>query len=198
MQLAEQNGLIFEVGNFVLRSAIEMASDWHATRNEIKIAVNISSVQLKNADFINQLEHLLELYQFPANLLEIELTESCLISDEYLAKQTLKRLRDIGVTLSLDDFGTGCSSFSYLKNYPFTSLKIDKSFVQNVTDNNSDKEIIHSIVQIAKKLDLEVTIEGVENLDQERFVLNEGCDFAQGYLYGKPMTGEEFKLCITP
>jgi len=196
IQLAEQNGLIFEVGNFVLRSAIENACEWRGVNDNFKVAVNVSSVQLKNVDFIEHIEHLLETYQFPANKLEIELTESCLISDEYLAKKTLHGLNQLGVTLSLDDFGTGCASFSYLKNYPFNSLKIDKSFVQNLIRNPNDKEIVRSIVQIAKKLDLLVTIEGVENLDQERFVLSEGCDFAQGYLYGKPMTGEEFKQCI--
>lgn len=197
IQLAEQNGLIFEVGNFVLRSAIENASEWQSITNDFKVAVNISAIQLKNVDFIDHVEQLLETYQFPANRLEIELTESCLISDEYLAKKTLYGLNKLGVTLSLDDFGTGCASFSYLKNYPFDSLKIDKSFVQNLAKNSSDKEIVRSIVQIAKKLDLDVTIEGIESLDQERFVLNEGCDFAQGYLYGKPMTGEEFKQCIS-
>ncbi|MFC1235474.1 putative bifunctional diguanylate cyclase/phosphodiesterase [Vibrio sp. F74] len=196
IQLAEQNGLIFEVGNFVLRSAIESASEWLTSGNDFKIAVNVSAVQLKNVDFADHVQHLLETYQFPANKLEIELTESSLISDEYLAKKTLYALSKLGVTLSLDDFGTGCASFSYLKNYPFNSLKIDKSFVQNLTRNPNDKEIVRSIVQIAKKLNLEVTIEGIENLDQERFVLNEGCDFAQGYLYGKAMTSDEFKQCI--
>lgn len=196
IQLAEQNGLIFEVGNFVLRSAIESASEWITSGNDFKIAVNISAVQLKNVDFADHVQHLLETYQFPANKLELELTESSLISDEYLAKKTLYSLSRLGITLSLDDFGTGCASFSYLKNYPFNSLKIDKSFVRNLTQNPNDKEIVRSIVQIAKKLNLKVTIEGIENLDQERFVLNEGCDFAQGYLYGKAMTGDEFKQCI--
>lgn len=196
IQLAEQNGLIFEVGNFALRSAIESASEWMTYRDDVKVAVNVSAIQLKNIDFAKHVAHLLEVYDLPAKKLELEITESCLISDEYLAKKTLHQLSQLGVTLSLDDFGTGCSSFSYLKNYPFNSLKIDKSFVQNLTRNSNDKEIVRSIVQIAKKLNLAVTIEGIENLDQERFVLNEGCDYAQGYLYGKAMTGDEFKQCI--
>ncbi|MDB1126299.1 putative bifunctional diguanylate cyclase/phosphodiesterase [Vibrio algarum] len=196
IQLAEQNGLIFEVGNFVLRSAIESASDWIKYNDNFKIAVNVSAIQLKNVDFAKHVAHLLKIYELPANKLELEITESSLISDEYLARKTLHQLSKLGVTLSLDDFGTGCASFSYLKNYPFNSLKIDKSFVQNLTRNSNDKEIVRSIVQIAKKLNLDVTIEGIENLDQERFVLNEGCDYAQGYLYGKAMTGDEFKQCI--
>jgi len=196
IQMAEQNGLIFEVGNFVLRSAIEHASDWKSELHDFKIAVNVSSIQLKNQAFIEHLEHLLDTYHFPAECLEIEITESCLISNEHLAKQTLMKLHELGVTLSLDDFGTGYASFSYLKSYPFNCIKIDKSFIQNINSNQDDKEIVHSIVQIAKRLELDVTIEGIENLDQERFVMNEGCDYAQGYLYGKPMTGKEFETCI--
>ncbi|WP_413283320.1 putative bifunctional diguanylate cyclase/phosphodiesterase [Vibrio sp. MA40-2] len=191
IQLAEQNGLIFEVGNFALRHAIENVSEWTLS-NDFKIAVNVSAMQLQNIDFISYVENLLQTYHFPASKLELELTESCLISNEYLARKILSGLSQLGVTLSLDDFGTGCASFSYLKNYPFNSLKIDKSFVQNLTQNSNDQEIIHSIVQIAKKLKLDVTIEGVENIEQEHFVKNEGCDFAQGYLYGKPMTDSEF------
>ncbi len=196
IQMAEQNGLIFEVGNFVLRSAIEYASVWTNKLESFKIAVNVSSVQLKNQNFFTQLEDLLETYHFPPQCLEIEVTESCLISNEYLAKQTLTRIHELGVTLSLDDFGTGCASFSYLKTYPFKCIKIDKSFIKNINENQDDKEIVHSIVQIAKRLELDVTIEGIEDIDQEQFVMNEGCDYAQGFLYGKPMTGEEFSHCI--
>ncbi|MDV7103529.1 bifunctional diguanylate cyclase/phosphodiesterase [Vibrio sp. TH_r3] len=191
IQLAEQNGLIFEVGNFALRNAIENVSEW-ALADDFKIAVNVSAMQLQNIDFVSYVENLLQTYDFPASKLELELTESCLISNEYLARKILNKLSHLGITLSLDDFGTGYASFSYLKNYPFNSLKIDKSFVQNLTQNSSDQEIVHSIVQIAKKLELDVTIEGVEDIDQERFLLNEGCDFAQGYLYGKPMTDSDF------
>lgn len=196
IQMAEQNGLIFEVGNFVLRSAIEHASQWASQLKNFKIAVNVSSIQLKNQHFFDHLQHLLQSYHFPPSCLEIEITESCLISNEHLAKQTLTKLHQLGVTLSLDDFGTGYASFSYLKSYPFNCIKIDKSFIQNINNNQDDKEIVHSIVQIAKRLDLNVTIEGIEDLDQERFVINEGCDYAQGYLYGKPMTGKEFENCI--
>lgn len=197
IQLAEQNGLIFEVGNFVLRSAIESALDWVAVDNDFKVAVNVSPVQLNSADFLGQVEHLLHTYQLSPQHLEIELTESCLISDQYNARRTLQQLHQLGVTLSLDDFGTGCASFSHLKNYPFNSLKIDKSFIQNLSKSTSDKAIVRSIVQIAKKLDLSVTIEGIEDIDQEQFVLDEGCDIAQGYFYGKPMSSKEFTDYIT-
>lgn len=196
IQMAEQNGLIFEVGNFVLRTAIEHATQWAPKLENFKIAVNVSPVQLKNQLFFEHLEHLLDTYHLPAHCLEIEITESALISNEYLAKKTLTKLHNLGVTLSLDDFGTGYASFSYLKSYPFNCIKIDKSFIQNIASNQDDREIVHSIVQIAKRLELDVTIEGIEDINQERFVINEGCDYAQGYLYGKPMTGKEFENFI--
>ncbi|WED24391.1 EAL domain-containing protein [Vibrio sp. JC009] len=192
IQMAEQNGLIFEVGNFVLRSAIEQASEWYLSIKDFKVAVNVSAVQLQNKEFVEQLEHLLETYKLPASYIELEITESALISNELLAQQTLQELKSLGVTLSLDDFGTGYASFSYLKKYPFTNIKIDKSFIQNIANKEEDKEIMHSIIQVAKKMDLLVTVEGIETVDQELFVVNEGCDFAQGYLYGKPMDTQEF------
>lgn len=192
IQMAEQNGLIFEVGSFVLRAAIEQASEWYEHTHDFKIAVNVSAVQLKNKNFIEQVQHLLSTYQLPTSCLEIEITENCLIYNEILANQTLIQLRNLGVTLSLDDFGTGCASFSYLKKYPFSIIKIDKSFTQNIAHEENDKEIMRSMIKVAKKMNLEVMVEGIEDLDQEMFVIAEGCDYAQGYLYGKPMDCQQF------
>ena len=121
------------------------------------------------------------------------MTESGLIADEVVAKNTLESLHDIGVTLSLDDFGTGYASFSYLKKFPFDTIKIDKSFIDQMLNSREDSEIVRSIVQIAKKLDLKVTIEGIESEVQEQFIINEGCDVGQGYLYGRPMPSQEFE-----
>jgi EAL domain-containing protein (putative c-di-GMP-specific phosphodiesterase class I) len=99
----------------------------------------------------------------------------------------------LGVTLSLDDFGTGFASFSYLKKYPFDTIKIDKSFVQQMEKSDNDRAIIRSIIHIAKKLDLQVVVEGVESTNQEKFLIEEGCDIVQGFLYGKPMPCNEFE-----
>ncbi|MDG3085452.1 EAL domain-containing protein [Vibrio hannami] len=192
IQMAEQNGLIFEVGSFVLRASIEQASEWYNHTKDFKIAVNVSAVQLQNKDFIEQVKHLLNTYQLPSSCLEIEITENSLIHNEILANQTLHQLRDLGVTLSLDDFGTGYASFSYLKKYPFSIIKIDKSFTQNITHEDNDKEIMRSMIRVAKKMNIEVMVEGIEDLDQELFVVSEGCDYAQGYLYGKPMDCQQF------
>ncbi|WP_210443012.1 bifunctional diguanylate cyclase/phosphodiesterase [Vibrio crassostreae] len=193
IHMAEQNGLIFEVGSFVLRNAIEKAKEWSEYVDDFKMAVNVSAIQLKNVHFAEQVVHLLETYHLEPRCLELEVTESGLIADEVVAKNTLESLHDIGVTLSLDDFGTGYASFSYLKKFPFDTIKIDKSFVDQMLNSHEDSEIVRSIVQIAKKLDLKVTIEGIESEFQEQFIINEGCDVGQGYLYGRPMPSQEFE-----
>lgn len=193
IRMAEQNGLIFEVGLFVLRKAISKAKQWSELVSNFKVAVNVSPIQLQNVNFAEQVSHLLETFHLPARLLELEITESALIANELVALTTLNKLHQLGVTLSLDDFGTGFASFSYLKKYPFDAIKIDKSFVQQLENSDNDRAIISSIIQIAKKLDLQVVAEGVESASQERFLVQEGCDLLQGFLYGKPLPANEFE-----
>ncbi|HDM8053545.1 EAL domain-containing protein [Vibrio harveyi] len=196
IHMAEQNGLIFEVGSFVLRTAIDKAKQWSELVDNFKIAVNVSPIQLQNVNFAEQIEHLLETFHLPAHFLELEVTESALIADEVVARNTLNKLHKLGVTLSLDDFGTGYASFSYLKKYPFDAIKIDKSFVQQMEKSDDDRAIICSIIHIAKKLDLQVVIEGIESSQQEQFLIGEGCDIGQGFLYGKPMPCNEFEQSL--
>lgn len=193
IHLAEQNGLIFEVGSFVLRSAIQKAAEWSNHVTDFKISVNVSAVQLQSPQFVDQVQDLLAAYQLPAHYLELEVTESGLIANEVVARNTLVGLSKLGITLSLDDFGTGYASFNYLKKFPFDAIKIDKSFIHQLSHSNEDKEIVRSIISIAKRLSLEVTVEGVENEEQESFILAEECDIGQGYLYGKPMPYDEFE-----
>lgn len=193
IHLAEQNGLIFEVGSFVLRSAIQKASEWLNYVDNFKVSINISAVQLQSPQLVNQLKDLLASYQLPASYIELEVTESGLIADEIVARNTLIALSNLGITLSLDDFGTGYASFNYLKKFPFDAIKIDKSFVQQLDHSEQDKEIVRSIITIAKKLDLQVTVEGIETAQHESFIVDEECDYGQGYLYGKPMPCDEFE-----
>ncbi|MGD8116604.1 sensor domain-containing phosphodiesterase [Vibrio sp. TRT 29B02] len=193
IHLAEQNGLIFEVGSFVLRSAIQKAAEWSAKVDNFRVSVNVSAVQLQSPQFVNQIEDLLTAYELPARYLELEITESGLIADEVVARNTLQSLNKLGVTLSLDDFGTGYASFNYLKKFPFDAIKIDKSFVHQLDESEQDKEIMRSIISIAQKLSLQVTVEGIENEQHEAFIITEGCDIGQGYLYGKPMPYDEFE-----
>jgi c-di-GMP phosphodiesterase len=194
IHLAEKNGLIFEVGSFVLKTAIKKASQWLKHVKDFKMAVNISALQLKDVRFVEQVKQLLAQYELPPHYLEIEVTESGLITDEKVASDILKVLHELGITLSLDDFGTGYASFNYLKKFPFDCIKIDKSFIHPLEYSEDDKEIVRSIIQVAKKLKLQVIIEGVETKAQEAFVINEGCDFGQGFLYGHPMPADDFEI----
>lgn len=196
IHMAEQNGLIFEVGSFVLRAAISKAKQWSERVDDFRMAVNISPVQLQNVNFADQVQHLLDTYHLPAHFLELEVTESAIIADEVVACNTLNKLHKLGVTLSLDDFGTGYASFSYLKKFPFDSIKIDKSFVQQMDKSLDDRAIVRSIIHVAKKLDLLVVIEGIESVQQEQFLIREGCDIGQGFLYGKPMPGIDFEQSL--
>ncbi|WP_194437661.1 bifunctional diguanylate cyclase/phosphodiesterase [Vibrio fluminensis] len=196
IKIAEKNGLIFEVGNFVLRSAIAKASEWSQKIRDFKIAVNISAVQLRDKHFAEQIEDLLTAYQLPPEYLELEVTESTLIADEQVAQKTLLALHQLGVTLSLDDFGTGYSSFDYLKKYPFDAIKVDKSFIKQIDSSEHDKTIVQSIIKIAKKLELAITVEGIETSEHEAFIINEGCEFGQGFFYGRPMPCDEFEVCL--
>ncbi|MGX9416561.1 putative bifunctional diguanylate cyclase/phosphodiesterase [Vibrio sp. WJH972] len=193
IHMAEKNGLIFEVGSFVLRTAIEKASQWVGHINDFKMAVNISAKQLKDVRFVEQVKQLLKDYKLPPHFLEIEVTESSLITDEHIASDTLKVLHKLGVTISLDDFGTGYASFNYLKKFPFDCIKIDKSFIHPLEHSEDDREIVRSIIQIAKILKLKVIIEGVETKEQEAFLMGEGCDYNQGFLYGHPMPADDFE-----
>lgn len=194
INLAEKNGLIFEIGQYVLDAAIQKAAQWVTQIKEFKLAVNISAVQLANPRFAEQVKQSLQRYQLPAANLELEVTESSFIVDEQIARQSLEDLHQLGVTLSLDDFGTGFSSFDYLKKYPFDAIKIDKSFIFHLDNNEEDKEIVRSIVSVAKKLNLQVTVEGVETQQHEQFIVDEGCHYGQGYFYARPMPIEEFEI----
>ncbi|MUI52901.1 sensor domain-containing phosphodiesterase [Aliivibrio fischeri] len=193
IQLAERNGLIYELGNFALRNAIQQASEWILHSPNFVMAVNISAVQLKDPHFVTHIKQLLSLYQLPSKNLELEVTESGLISDEPLAIATLSQLNNMGISIALDDFGTGYASFQYLKKYPFSSLKIDKSFIANIEQNEDDQNIVCAMINIAKKLQLRVVVEGVENQNQEAFVVKEGIDLIQGYLYSKPISATDFE-----
>lgn len=193
IQLAERNGLIYELGNFALRNAIQQTSEWIIHSPNLITAVNISAVQLKDPHFVQHVQQLLELYQLPPKNLELEVTESGLIADEDLAIKTLNKLHDMGISIALDDFGTGYASFQYLKKYPFDTLKIDKSFIENVEHCTDDQNIVCAMINIAKKLKLKVVVEGVENHNQERFVTLEGVDSIQGYLYSKPISADKFE-----
>lgn len=193
IHLAEQNGQILALGYFVLRTAMKQAAQWrNSFGNDFFIAVNISPVQLRDDNLVSRIEHLLAYYKLPGSALELEITEGVLLQDEQKVTQSLAGLKKLGVSISLDDFGTGYSSLSYLQKYSFDTLKIDRSFIMNLMACDQDKELARAIIAMAKKLNLHVVAEGVETPEQHQFIVDEGCDFGQGYLYGKPVPATVF------
>lgn len=158
-----------------------------AGQSTLRIAVNISALQLKQEDFLDTLLKLLSTYQVAAGDIELELTESVLMEDVESHIQLLGQLRQHGFTLAVDDFGTGYSSLAYLRRFPISRLKIDKSFVQEITSAEDDAAVIAaSTIALGRSMNLEVVAEGIETAKQAEFLLSMGCYFGQGYYYSPP------------
>jgi EAL domain-containing protein (putative c-di-GMP-specific phosphodiesterase class I)/GGDEF domain-containing protein/CHASE1-domain containing sensor protein len=181
--LAEETGLIVPLGEWVLRRACDDATSWPA---DTKVAVNLSPVQFKQADLFDVIQSALRNSGLPPTRLEIELTESVLLERVVENHAFMQKLKRIGISLALDDFGTGYSSLSCLTAFPFDKIKIDKSFIGNLTNDHKSSAIISSIVTLARGLDMSVTAEGVETRQQFEKLRTLGVNFAQGYLLGRP------------
>lgn len=181
--IAEDVGAIIPIGEWVLREACAAAMQWP---KEVSVAVNVSAVQFQLPNLAAIVEDALTQSGLAATRLELEVTESVMLRDRDSALATLHRLKALGVRIVMDDFGTGYSSLSNLQAFPFDKIKIDRSFVSHVTDDESARSIIRAIVGLGRSLDLPVVAEGVETEEQRRMVLEEGCPQAQGFLFGSP------------
>jgi diguanylate cyclase (GGDEF)-like protein len=192
--VAEETGLIVELGEFVFREALSFSQ---SMREEglppIRVAVNLSSVQMLDPQLLERIEHCIKVTGANPAFLEVEVTESVLLDGSEQALATLNRMKELGITLALDDFGTGYSSLSYLHIYPFDILKIDQSFVQALSGVSHGRNLATAIIAMGQSLGLELVAEGVEDLDQAKFLLARGCHKAQGYLYGYPMSPDDFR-----
>ncbi len=190
--LAEQSGSIITIGEWVLDQACRQLREWHQLGfSDLRMAVNLSAVQLHHAELPAIISGLLDRYGLPAQSLELEVTETGLIEDIAAATRNLHSLRRSGALIALDDFGTGYSSLSYLKNLPLDKIKIDKSFVRDMGVDEGDASIVRAIIQLGKSLDMLVIAEGVETAEQERYLIDEGCNEGQGYHYSKPLPAAE-------
>ena len=189
--LAEANGMILPIGDWVLREACRQARAWvEQGLDDITMAVNVSSRQLHQNDLDDVVLKILEETGLAAERLEIELTESMLMEHIEEVGPKLHRLRDLGIRIGIDDFGTGYSSLAYLKRLPIDTLKIDISFIRDIPDDADDAEIVAAIIAMAHRLDLRVVAEGVENEEQVRFLRALGCNQIQGYLVGRPLSAD--------
>lgn len=191
--VAEQSGLIVPIGEWVMRTACEAATEW--TRHgghDVRVAVNVSGAQFHQSDICAFVEKTLHDTGMQPQRLELEVTESVFMDDIQQTIQVLNRLHGFGVELAIDDFGTGYSSLSYLRLFPIDRLKIDQSFIRNALNNPDDASIARTIVALGHSLNLKVIAEGVETKDHESFLVREGCDEVQGYRYARPMPGDKF------
>ncbi|MGH8807891.1 MAG: putative bifunctional diguanylate cyclase/phosphodiesterase, partial [Noviherbaspirillum sp.] len=190
--MAEELGLIVPIGVWVLRTACRQSMEWQrAGYRPMRVAVNLSARQFYQHDLVASIKAILEETGLAPHLLELELTESMMMNDVEHAASILHDLKAVGVQLSIDDFGTGYSSLAYLKRFPIDLLKIDQSFVRDITVDPDDAAIVLSIISLAHSLRLRVIAEGVENADQLAYLQRHGCDYMQGYYFSRPLPARE-------
>lgn len=189
--IAEKTGLIVPIGEWVLRKACMQLRQWEEAGFHVTVSVNLSARQFVDGNLVEVVKSIVEETKINPNHLELEITETVALKDIDYTIDTIQKLRAIGISFSLDDFGTGYSSINYLKKLPVNYLKMDKSFIDTVAENSSDKKIVSAIINLAKTLDIAVIAEGVESDEQEMFLKNTKCDKAQGYLYSRPLPCRE-------
>lgn len=195
--LAEETGLIEPIGAWVLEQACHQLSAWRSAHMElVPLAVNVSAVQLQSGTLAATVASLLTRYQLPAAALEIELTESAVMSNPAAAIESMQALRALGVKIAVDDFGTGHSSLAYLKRLPIDALKIDRSFVMEADSNEESAAIIGSIVGLAHSLKLDVVAEGIESEQQLRLLHELGCATGQGYYFSRPLPADDMQCWL--
>lgn len=190
--LAERTGLLRQLSRWVLKHTLEQAVAWHESGIEIEIAVNISPSTLLDPELPDTITGLLASHKLPRGTLTLEITETSIVKDPDLAMEVLLRLADMGIKISIDDFGTGYSSLSYLKKMPASEVKIDKSFVMDMIENESDAVIVKATIDLAHNLGMRVVAEGVETQEIKDQLQQLNCDIVQGFLYSKPLTSNDF------
>jgi len=195
--VAEDCGLIFPIGEWVLRTACAQMREWHrAGHKDLHVSVNLSARQFQQHDLTSMIERILEETGLPAKALDIEITETTAMHNAELSLGIMTRLKQMGVCLSIDDFGTGYSSLSYLKKFPIDTVKIDQNFVRDLTHSPNDGAIISAVISMARALKLHVVAEGVETEAQMAFLRRQNCETIQGFLYSRPLPAEHFEAIL--
>jgi diguanylate cyclase (GGDEF)-like protein len=194
--VAEDLGLILELGEWALDKACEHAAQLSSITQPLRMAVNVSAVQLQRADIVEQIGAGLQRHRVDPARLEIEVTEGVFINSPQRARQTLERLKSYGIHIALDDFGTGYSSLSYLRTLPIDYLKIDRSFIAHIPGDRGNTAIVSTILTLAQGLELKTIAEGIEQLAQQETLVMRGCDELQGFLFAKPMSFDALRIWL--
>jgi EAL domain-containing protein (putative c-di-GMP-specific phosphodiesterase class I) len=195
--IAEETGLINEIGEFVLKSVCIQGRKWlDENILRIPVSVNVSVIQLRHPDFIGKIKSIIKETDFPPGKLEIEITETILIENVGDIRSKLDQLKSLGCSIVIDDFGTKYSSFSYLKILPIDKLKIDKSFIEDISEDSKSSDIVKAIIAMGKSLKLTVITEGVETQEQIDFLKKNGCNYIQGFYYSNPVPASQIQSLL--
>ena len=192
--LAEETGLIINIGKWIKRRACEQLVEWRNRQLPLlPISINISSQRLLQSGYVDEIQQLLQEFQLEGKWLEIEITENSIMRNEETVQRALKSLNEMGVKIFIDDFGTGYSSFNYLKTFKLDGIKIDQSFIRDISSKSENASITTAMIKMAQQLNLEVIAEGVETKEELDYLLKENCHYIQGYYFGKPCPVEVFE-----
>lgn len=189
--MAEESGLIFELGNWVISEACSQMKSWQRSydqANDMMMSINISARQFSQPALVDNILSRLEEFDLSAHNMKVEITETAIMERAKQSVDMLNRLKSAGVLVSIDDFGTGYSSMSNLQEFPLDQLKVDLSFVRKMNDSAENLEIVRAIINLAHNLGLNVVAEGVETFEQESVLAELGCEFGQGYLFSRPIS----------
>ncbi len=195
--IAEDCGLIVDINKWVIETACEQSRKWQDQGfSDVRIAVNLSGYRLAEQNIVETLQKNLEYHRLEGSAIEVEVTENVLMHDTESIAETLKGIKQLGVGVSLDDFGTGCSSLSYLTTFQVDAIKIDRSFVMGCTDNDKNRVIIKAIIAMGHSLGMKIVAEGVETLEHFQFLKKCGCDECQGFYFSRPVPADEFEQLL--
>jgi len=194
--VAEETGLMPELGDWVLVSAVRQARQWMEAGKPLRVSINISAAQMQRGVFPARIQQILRINEVPASMIELEVTESMLIDNVEQNRAILEEIRNAGVKLALDDFGTGYSNLAYLQHFVFDTLKIDRLFIKSLSGNDSKDVLVRAIIATGRELVSDIIAEGVETEEQKQVLQKLGCSKMQGYLFGRPMTARDVELQI--
>jgi len=197
IHLAENNQIIIDIGEWIIKEACRTLSEWHkAGYGFMDIAINVSSIQLLHSNLYTLLDHTLKSFNLPASAITLEITETAIMSNLEAAIKTLWHIKESGIQIAIDDFGTGYASLNHLKRLPFDKIKIDKSFLDDMQAGSESTKIISAVIQLGHSLNMKLIAEGAETIEQINILKQCHCDYAQGYYYSRPVNSQELKILL--